>query len=317
MMSTNNEDNEPSWLDTENDQTHRKEVKPLLFGAGKLALTDPDESDDDPEIPFGGSSDVSDAGKSKESAKGYGSTNSSTPASPKNSLWTIPTPVTSLLGKSEDSKDDVFNFDEKADGSKQGDEEDAVMDEETFHEKTGRPKAPSRHWIVRLFFAIQSFGIITNLALFVSQILPLLFVAVTSTGKTYLALKVYLCALAIIFLIIEFDHPRIPFLRKASFLKTFSSRGFLYTFLGLVCFDEANSEAALGALKVNNIASVFQVSWFALLNVIAAWSLVGLGLLYFLMGILCLQKVRNRYVYDDRQKWKAYREALAKWDDKA
>lgn len=127
-MSTNDDDHEPSWLDTDNDKLHREEVEPLLFGAGKVALTDPDESDDEPEIPSGGSDDVSDAANSKESVKGYGSTDD-TPVSPKNSLWTIPTPVTSLLGKKEITNDDVFNFDEKADGEKEGDEENAVMDE--------------------------------------------------------------------------------------------------------------------------------------------------------------------------------------------
>eukprot|EP00535_Pseudo-nitzschia_heimii_P003983 CAMPEP_0197180878 /NCGR_PEP_ID=MMETSP1423-20130617/5327_1 /TAXON_ID=476441 /ORGANISM="Pseudo-nitzschia heimii, Strain UNC1101" /LENGTH=315 /DNA_ID=CAMNT_0042631013 /DNA_START=76 /DNA_END=1020 /DNA_ORIENTATION=- len=315
-MSSEDENHEPSWLDTGNDEVHRKEVEPLLFGTGNLALTDPDDSDGDDENPFASTDDVSDVGKSKSSKpknkKGYGSTEGSTSKPPDHgSLWTLPTAATSLLGKSDDSKPAFF--DDKTDASKEDDDngKDDVIDEITFHEKTGRPHKPSRHWIVRVFFTIQTFGIITNLALLVSQILPIVFVPVSSVDMSYVALKIYLCAFSIIFLIVEFDHPSIPFLRKASFLKTFASRGFLYTFLGLVCFDEADSEAAFEALEEQNsdFAAHFEVSWFAVFNVIAAWSLIGLGALYFLMGIVCLQKIRNRYVYDDRQKWKAHREA--------
>ena len=296
-----------------------------MFGTGTLALTDPEESDGNAVNPFASNDDeVSDKPsnvKNDQTGQGYGSLEDSATKSPDHgSLWTLPTPATSLLGKSDDSKGAFFGSNDKIDDSKEEEEEDkeedGVMDEVTFHEKTGRPREPTRHCVVRFFFTMQSFGIITNLILLVSQILPIIFVPVASADMSYLALKVYLCVFSIIFLLIEFDHPAIPFLRKASFLKTFASRGFLYTFLGLVCFDEANSEAAFEALEDEDseFAAHFQVSWFALFNVIAAWSLIGLGVLYFLMGIVCLQKIRNRYVYDDRQKWKAYREALEKWD---
>lgn len=338
MMSKGNDDHDPAWLDNENDQIHRKEVEPLLFGTGKLPLADPCEHDHSVN-PFGDNDDLSDTSKSKSSGtskqpkkqqtvKGYGSTDSNT--SPKtanrSSLWTIATPATSQKKNDDEesldkNKDDDFDSNFDPEDSKQGvggdSDEENVMDEITFHERTGRPHPPTRHCCLRIFITVQTFGIATNLALLVSQVLPMVFVSWTTANKEYIALKIYLCAFALIFLVIEIDHPSIPFLRKASFLKTFASRGFLYTFFGLVCFGEADSEAAYKSLegKTQDLGTIFEVSWFGLVNLIAAWSLMALGTLYFVMGIFCLQRVRNRYVYDNRQKWKLYREAMDKWKE--
>jgi hypothetical protein len=306
---------------TTTTKRHRKEVEPLLFGKGKMDLTDPDETDNK------ANDDASDADKSKASkttkpTKGYGSTDSSAPTSP--SFWTIKTKATSPKEDShdddddnDDSNNDKDNRDDWENGGGDGDEEEGVMDEDTFNERTGRPSKPTRHWIVRIFFTVETYAIATNLTLLVSQALPLVSVPWAESDPGYLALKIYLCVFALLFLFVEIDHSSIPFLRKASFLKTFVSRGFLYSFFALVCFDEADSEKAYKALEEKNKqeASIFRVSWYALINQIAAASLLALGLLYVLMGILCLQRVRNRYVYDDRQKWKAYREALDTWKE--
>jgi len=322
-MPTDDEDNEPSWLDTENDEVHRKEVEPLLFGKGNVDLTDPEDESDD---KASGSDDASDADTSKASkstkpsTKGYGSTDTSDQTAP--SFWTIKSKATSPKEDSnddDDDNDDDPNKDKDDDwengGSNDGDEEAGVMDDEEFYKRTGRPSKPTRHWIVRIFFTVENIAITTNLALLVSQALPLVVLPWGESEPGYLALKIYLCVFALLFLCVEIDHPAIPFLRKASFLKTYVSRGFLYTFFALVCFDEANSEKAYKALEEKNKkeASIFQVSWYALINQIAAASLLAIGLLYVLMGILCLQRVRNRYVYDDRQKRMAYRDALDTW----
>ena len=288
-----------------------------MFGKGKLDLTDPADS------PATGDNAL-DASKDKKSTKGYGATDVTTPKAPTNrsSLWTIETPATSLQKEDSDDSDDPSSQNESSSWPGKADiksDEEAATDDEIFHERTGRPNRPKRHCCVQMFFAIASYAIASNLALLVSQILPLFFVPIDSSDIGYVALKVYICIFSIIFIVVELDHPSIPFFRKASFLKTFVSRGFLYTFFGLVCFEEADSEKAYKALEAKNTEAVgvFEVAWFALFNQIAAFSLIALGILYFLMGIFCLQRVRNGYVYDDRKKWEAYREALKKWNDEA
>lgn len=315
-------ENDPSWMDSENDEGHREEVEPLLFGKGNLDLTDPDETDSPKK------------GSKTNSPKGYGSTESNSPKAPKQSFWTLDTPATSDPPPPTDEDSEPEHWaDEKEGGSpKKGgssgedwaneDDDDVengddspVMDEATFNEQTGRPRRPTRHCCLRMFNAIGTYAMITNLALLISQLLPLITIPWEENDLSYLVLKVYLCVFAIILFFVEVDHPAIPFLKKASFLRTFATRGFLYTFFGLVCFNEADSEKAYNALRAQNedLLSLFQVSWYALFNQLAAWSLISVGILYFLLGILCMQPVRNRYAYHDRQKWKAYREALEKW----
>jgi hypothetical protein len=57
----------------------------------------------------------------------------------------------------------------------------------------------------------------------------------------------------------------------------------------------------------------FHVAWFALFLQVSAWSLCLLGVLYFVLGLFCLKRLRDRLVNQDRERWKDYREALKEW----
>jgi len=236
------EDSQPSWLDTENDSSHRKEVEPLLFGTGKLSLKDPSEDGSAANTNFGfaggghqnereqdGLSEDAmtvDSNKTTKSAKSrrtvgrannktknYGSTNN-------DSFWTIPTPVTM----------NAFNNINNNNGGGSYSNGDSVADDTgdystviTFNEHSGRPDRPIRDWPVKIFFAIQAFALLTCFTLFVSQLLPLIFVPLSGFDNAYLALKIYLCIFAILFTILEIDHPSLPF-DNAAFLITYAPR---------------------------------------------------------------------------------------------
>jgi hypothetical protein len=103
----------------------------------------------------------------------------------------------------------------------------------------------------------------------------------------------------------------IAFVRQSKFLQTYSSRGFLYSFLGLTCLQEAYSERVNDMLAHAN--EKFHVAWFALFLQVSAWSLCLLGVLYFVLGLFCLKRLRDRLVNQDRERWKDYREALKEW----
>ena len=322
---------------------HRKEIEPLLFGTGKLTLNDPTEKDNTVN-PFGGTSsyqnttsnhnnqddDASEARtvgstKSKNSPrskkskpKGYGSANRS-------SLWTIPTAATTTTTTTAANNGNGNGDDKENDNnSRKQQRQDGESDEDhstviTHSGSSGRPDRPKRDWPVKVFFAIESYALMVCLGLLVSQLLPMVFVPLKDFDRGYLALKIYMCIFAVLFMIVEIDHPKVPFLGNAVFLTTYATRGFLYTFFGLVCFEEAYSEKAhkmvedAEKLYAEKTMPIFDVSWFALVNRIAAFSLISLGVLYFLMGVCCMQRLRNRFVSSDRQKCKAYREAMAKW----
>lgn len=283
-------------------ERYRDESEPLLFGKGNLDLTDPSDSDEP------------DAKKEEESStKGYGSIESPTTSEPKSSLWTYETKVTSnedLQAADEEPKEDIW-----AEKEEKGDDESPFYEkEESLHERPGKPEKPKRHCFAAMFYTVESLAMITNLILLVSQVLPLLLVSWDNSDPAYIALKVYLCIFALILTVVELDF--VPFFQKAAFLRTFVTRGFLYTFFGLVCFDEAGSDKAYKELQYRTTEStdIFRISWFAFFNEIAAYSLIAIGVIYFLMGIVCLQKVRTKYVFDDRKKWKDYHDALERWE---
>ncbi len=57
----------------------------------------------------------------------------------------------------------------------------------------------------------------------------------------------------------------------------------------------------------------FHIAWFSLLIQIAAWALCLIGVLYFVMGLFCLKRLRDRLVHADRARRKAYKEAMAQF----
>jgi len=283
-----------------------------LFGTGNLSLNDPTEVDDN--MNFGGgyqnqgqqqrkNDDDTISPTASNKSKGYGSTGSTYHSPNRSSLWTIPT--TSTTESNNNDNDDNGN---DQDHSKF----DASSVKITYHKTSGVPNRPIRAWPVKVFFVIESCALLTCLTLLVSQLLPIVLVPLSDfDDKAYLALKVYMCIFSIIFMIVEIDQPSIPFLKNAVFSTTYATRGFVYTFFGLVCFEEAYSEKAHKMLKKaeSSSSSILTVSWFAISNRVAAYSLLSMGTLYFLMGIFCLQTVRNQFVYGDRATWKAYRKA--------
>jgi hypothetical protein len=160
---------------------------------------------------------------------------------------------------------------------------------------------------VKVFFVIETYALLTCLTLLNSQLLPIIFIPFSKFDKGYFALKIYMCLFSILFMVVEIDRP-IPCIDNTIFLVTYVTRGFVYTFFGLICFEEA----FIGKLQKQASTSILNISWFAIANRVAAVSLISLGALYFLMGIFCLQKIRNKYVYGDRAKWKSDRNSMKK-----
>lgn len=298
-----------------------------MFGTGKLSLNDPDETED-AEKPFennSGDDDGNIEGKSvrskKPTTKGYGSIDTTSPPN-RDSFWTIPTAATSPVAKNDDEDsddgdddDDDVHEDTNEDFSSTNPESANDDFSKDTHQKYGPPDRPGRSCTVKVFSAISTFALITHLTLIVTQVVPMFWVPLDENDWSFTALKIYLCIFAVIFMIVEVDHPRLPLFRNASFLTTFVTRGFFYTFLGLICFENAYSQKAHEMIYVNvQNFKMFDVSWFALGNIIVAWLYISLGILYFLMGILCLQRLRNRAFQRERKKSKKYREAVDRWN---
>ncbi len=51
-----------------------------------------------------------------------------------------------------------------------------------------------------------------------------------------------------------------------------------------------------------------EVPWASVFVEVASWVLIGVGCLYFLMGIFCLKRLRDRFRANFQEKMKQYKE---------
>jgi hypothetical protein len=179
-----------------------------------------------------------------------------------------------------------------------------------------RPHMPSDKPILWLFHLLQGVAVIAALCLLMTQAIPI--TLKTSTNYPVpitflsLALKVYISLFCITFALVESNLP-VPFIRTSELLQAFISRGFIYSFLGLICVEEAYSE------RVRDIVShgkdEFHVGWLAIFMQISSWFMLGVGALYMLLGVFCLRGLRDRMQREEQEEWKKYREDLKKWKE--
>ena len=107
-------------------------------------------------------------------------------------------------------------------------------------------------------------------------------------------LRCYLAIFSFIFLLTEIT-ARIT----SSFLQNWIYRGFLYTFLGVVGLEQRAAMILNGSLDsekpltFDNIS--WSVEWTSFFILISSWWMIGVGCLYFLFGIFCLQSRLTLY----------------------
>ena len=84
--------------------------------------------------------------------------------------------------------------------------------------------------------------------------------------------------------------------------------GFLYSFLGLSCLQEAYSE------RVNDVVEHsderFHVSWLPLFMQVSSWMMAALGAVYMILGLCCMKVIRDRMTKEHRERMETYREAM-------
>ena len=227
------------------------------------------------------------------------------------------------------------------------------------HQKTKgvflKDKKPRRSCGLQTFYLLESSAILTWLGLFVSQILPfVLFSGGDNTSSSNddgirdddgngpqhpssrtimdhpvdLALRIFISIFSCLFMVVEYDPP-IRFIRKAGFLQTYISRGFLYEFFGLVCLQQSYSEFVNDMIEHRHYNSMmmdqqrepaeeesFHVAWFPLFVQISAYCVCALGVLYCCMGLFCLKRQRDRLYREHKQKWDDYRDRQKRhWEE--
>ena len=313
-MTSPKDESDLLWLSRDNDHIHQKhaadETEPL-FGTGTLPLQgEVEDNNDDMEAKNQNYGSVEKPPVADNAQWASESRNSGSPApssakskgskkkkKPKKKAAPQP-PPTSIFDSDDDEEHDnissVFSED----------------DSQTCLTMDGKPHLPNRNWCLEFFRLVSGVTILSSLGLLATQLLPVILVPLKQQGYFDLALKVYVTCFCFLFIMVECDAP-IPAVRNSQLLQTYLSRGFLYSFLGLICLQEAYSERVKEMVSTH--ADEFHVAWASLFMQISSWLITACGLFYMLMGLCCLKKLRDRIRKKDKAVWKRYRKEYAEW----
>ena len=332
MATSPKDESDLLWLSRENDHIHQKQTADSsfsnagesepLFGTGKLPLqgevdnnnNSNDDDDDDREEAQSshyGSVPVSSTSGSptpSSSAKSKGS-KAKTRKKKKKKKATPTPPPQSIFDDDDDSDEDDDNRGDNL-SSVYSDYDDDDDDSHSALTMDGKPHLPNRNWCLEFFRLVSAVTVIASLGLLATQLLPVILVPLKSQGYFDLALKVYVTCFCFLFIMVECDAP-LPAVRNSQLLQTYLSRGFLYSFLGLICLQEAYSERVKEMVATH--ADEFHVAWASLFMQISSWLITACGIFYMLMGLCCLKKLRDRIRKRDRAVWKKYRRDYAEW----
>jgi hypothetical protein len=111
----------------------------------------------------------------------------------------------------------------------------------------------------------------------------------------------------------ETDWP-LPFIRNSSLLQNFISRGFLYSFIGLIAMAQATLERVRDMVdKLSD--SLDMGGWTGIFMEFSAWFMVGIGWIYMVAGALCLKRVYDRLKLKEKDEWATYRLQYARWQE--
>ena len=234
-------------------------------------------------------------------------------------------------GATERDGDDDENFgkSKKLDASDDGDDE--IQDDNTSQE-------PRRNVVLAAFNFIEGFGIVASISLLLTQLMPLFFAPVDEHGITDLVLKFYISIFCVLFIMVENDTP-IPFIKKSTILQNYFSRGFVYSFIGVVSIlpkkntgpflysyfhsnilihilsnsDEQSDLQESYSERVKDMIShgkdEFYVSWLGLFMQVSSWMMFALGAIYMIFSLCCLKRLRDKLTQDYRRKRRQYEDS--------
>lgn len=149
---------------------------------------------------------------------------------------------------------------------------------------------PTRRSLHRFSHLLKIVTCTAALAMATGQIVGILF---RNVGPIQYVLRVYMIGLCAMILLVEWEWTR--FIRESVVLRVWATRGLAYGFLGVIGLEENDTATDRDANRPGTKASNYY-------NKAVAWVMVGCGVIYFLMGLLCIQKSyqRQRQDYEAR-----------------
>mmetsp|Transcript_42068 Transcript_42068/g.127609 ORF Transcript_42068/g.127609 Transcript_42068/m.127609 type:complete len:292 (-) Transcript_42068:229-1104(-) len=164
----------------------------------------------------------------------------------------------------------------------------------------GMPRRSCCHVI---FVVVNAVALLSCLCMALSQVLPLIFVPLPLLQA---ALRGYLTFFCVIFCIAELEIP-FPFIRSSQSLHDFKSKGFLFTFVAVVSMEQIVASDV--GERLDELLAPYGSELGAVARVfidVSCWLMLSVGLLYLLLGLLCMKRVRDRCREDYARRMEEY-----------
>ncbi|KAJ4456095.1 hypothetical protein PAPYR_8781 [Paratrimastix pyriformis] len=126
-----------------------------------------------------------------------------------------------------------------------------------------------------LFNVLTIASIIVDLFAAVVAVLMIVFLFPLTTIEAVIRMILFACLVVLLLVMILGETESKRLLQFAAFLRYWPGRSIPYLFIGLVILSNTASNAIINILRQ-----------------IAGWAVVSLGLLYFLLGVTCVQRVK-------------------------
>lgn len=191
---------------------------------------------------------------------------------------------------------------------KGGDASSVRSSKSTKKLKKKKKEGPQKSICHLLFDIVRYMAIIASCMMFTLQIVPLIYFGHESTWLQ-ISVRSYLAIFCLSFILNEVH---LPFLERFSFShNNWILRGFLYSFIGLIGMEQDIAIKVADIAHASPVSSVLGPSYgtlFAKLYMsITTYAMIGVGILYFVLGLLCMQKWYVRLEKDYREKVREYR----------
>jgi hypothetical protein len=182
-------------------------------------------------------------------------------------------------GRDEDEeKNDAFSFNEKK--SSKG-------------KRTRKEECSCNRCCYSIFVLINTAAIMCQFGMLVGQILSTMYV---HSDVLQIALRIYIGIFCIAFMGLEAD----LYLQNNYVLRTFWSRGIVYSFVGLIGVEQSIA-LRVDMLHMDHVESMLSQMVSLLLH-LSSWAMVCMGGLYFVLGLLCMQYLRDRLFAEEQKR---------------
>lgn len=193
---------------------------------------------------------------------------------------------TPLVAKKDDApgkldwlEEPDMNAPPKKSGAKQGKED---------YNENNRMMPPRRNLCHMIFVFISLVAVVSSSCMALSQVLT---IAVCEVTRLQLLLRVYIFVFCLIFILTELE---VEVMKNVPTFKNWILRGFVYSFIGVVGVEESYSVSISGTELERPIHVTVSGQISSLFILTSSLAIVFVGFVYFIMGILCLRKLRDK-----------------------